>query len=127
MAVSKSTRRIRPRTNPTAESILRGSSITSERRQAWKAAQRQANELSSLRFPAYEQLYLLNLYAQEMTGLLKEIGGQFGNEDFSSYHQALIEEIRSQASQHILESMNGVEITDSMLHSQLRMHQEKLL
>jgi len=112
MATSKSTRRTRPRKNTTPESILRKSNVSAERQQAWKAAQ---SSSGPLRFPAYEQLYQLNLCADQLIGILQAI-----HDPLSAHHQALVQKVRSEASQRILETMNCVEITESFVFDQLR-------
>jgi hypothetical protein len=114
MATSKSTRRTRPHTNPTPESILRKSNVSAERQQAWKAAQTSSGPL---RFPAYEQLYRLNLCAEQLISVLKQI-----HEPSSNYHQILVQKIRSEVSQHLLEMMNNIEITEWFVSEQLCKH-----
>jgi hypothetical protein len=113
MAISKSTRRTRPRTNPTPESILHKSNVSAERRRAWKAAQSHSEGL--LRFPAYEDIYLLNVHGEGFIELLKKIGGPLSNS-----HQVAVQQVRSEASQHVLETMNAIEITDTFLQEQFR-------
>lgn len=111
MATSKSTRRTSLRTNPTPESILRKSNVSAERQRVWKTAQASSG---LLRFPAYEKLYRLNLCAEQLITALKEIRGPL-----STHHQAIVQKVRSETSQHLLEMMNDVEITDSMLWENL--------
>lgn len=113
MAVSKSTRKTSPRTNFTPEWILRTSNVSDKRRQAWKASR--GGESDLLRFPGYEQLYLLNIYAGRLIDVLKGIRGPL-----SSRHQAAVELVRSDVSQHILEVLNGVEITDMFLLEEIQ-------
>jgi hypothetical protein len=111
MAASKSTRRTRPRTNPTLESILRKSNVSAERQRVWNTAQASSGPL---RFLAYEKLYRLNLCAEQLITALKDISGPL-----STHHQAIVQKVRSETSQHLLEMMNDLEITDSMLWEKL--------
>jgi hypothetical protein len=111
MATSKSSRRPRPRTNPTPESILCKSEVSPAHQKAWKAAQ---GTSGFLRFLVYEQLYLLNLYSGKMIDVLREIDKGFPSA-LSARRRSCIQAVRSKASQHILETMNGIEITESFL------------
>ena len=120
MAVSKSTRRIRPRTNTTAEAVLRKSNVSAQRRRAWRASR--GGESDLLRFPDYEQLYLLNTYAGRLIDVLKEIGGPL-----SSHHRAAVELVRSGVSQHVLERLNGVEITDMFLLEEMQRRRGEII
>ena len=42
----------------------------------------------------------------------------------SGYYQALVQQVRSEASQHIMERLDSVEITESFLFDRLREHFE---
>ena len=76
----------------------------------------------------YDQLYRFNLHAQEMIETLKTARGKPGiPKEMSAYYQALVQEVRSLASQDILESMNEVEIKNALLSSRQRKQYEKRL
>jgi len=84
--------------------------------------------LLRLRPSIYKQLYLLNLHAREMIEMLKAARGKCGiSKEMSTYYQALVQEVRSLASQDILESMNETEIKNALLYSRLRKRHEKRL
>lgn len=81
-----------------------------------------------LRFPAYEYLYLLNVYAQKMVELLEELSRKFAiNTESLPYYQSLLQYVRASASRGLLGFMTGVEETEAWLHqSQQRVEEEKL-
>lgn len=64
-----------------------------------------------MRFPIYESLYLLNRNLQETIDLLDQIQNspRMGKQKFKAY-QVEIECLRAEATQDVLEIMNGVEI-----------------
>jgi hypothetical protein len=65
MAVSKNTRGSVPGTNAVFQSFFKNSQISEEREHAWHEVVRHAGTgTPPLRFPVYEDLYLLNVYAQ---------------------------------------------------------------
>jgi hypothetical protein len=129
MAVSKSTRTAVPDTSQLIQKIFRNSQVSEERRREWQQAQRHAEtEPSPLRFPVYEDLYLLNLSAQKLIDLLQEINSKFGlAQEDSLYHQFLIEQVRSTVSCDVVEHMAGVEHTDAWVFESLRRMEEKKL
>jgi hypothetical protein len=129
MAVSKNTRRSYPDTNELFQSFFQNSQVTEERERAWHDAVRHAGTgTPPLRFPTYEYLYFLNVYAQKTVDLLKELSSRFGlNQETSLYHQSLIQYVRAGASRELLESMAGVEHTDAWLfESQLKLEEKNL-
>ena len=59
-----------------------------------------------LRFPVYETLYLINVYAQKLVDLLEEVSVRFGiDHESREYHQSLIQFVRAVASQSIAEQV----------------------
>jgi hypothetical protein len=81
-----------------------------------------------LRFPVYEYLYSLNVYAQKILDLLKEVSSKFAlNRETLLYHQCLIQYVRAAASRDLLESMAEIEHTDSCLFQSQRHVEEKKL
>jgi len=79
-----------------------------------------------LRFPVYEDLYLLNVYAQSMVDQLNEITEKFSlNQEASTYHQCLIQYVRASVSRELLEFMAGIEHTDAWLFESQRKVEEK--
>ena len=103
------------------EKLLRHKNVPREQRKAWKAALRASErQNASLRFSLYEQLYLLNLHSQKLVDLLREIDegfDLFGG--LSAYYRSQIQGVRALASQNIVEFMNDIEITDSVLFATL--------
>jgi len=81
-----------------------------------------------LRFPVYEHLYLLNVYAQRMVELLEELSRKFAiNTESLPYYQAMLQFVRASASHGLIDFMAGVEETEAWLHqSQQRVEEEKL-
>jgi hypothetical protein len=74
MAVSKNTRRSSSDTNEAFKSFFQNSQVSEERERAWNDAVRHAGTgTPPLRFPVYEHLYFLNVYAQKMVDLLKDV------------------------------------------------------
>jgi hypothetical protein len=72
MAVSKNTRRSASDTNELFQSFFQNSQVSEERKRAWHDAVRDTGTgTPPLRFPVYEHLYSLNVYAQKMVDLLK--------------------------------------------------------
>ena len=129
MAVSKNTRRSDPDTNELFQSFFQNSQVSEERERAWHDAVRHAGTgTPPLRFPVYEYLYFLNVYAQRMVDLLKEVSSRFGlNRETSLYHQSLIQYVRAGASRELLESITGIEHTDAWLFESQRKLEEKNL
>ena len=82
----------------------------------------------SSRFPAYENLYLLNVYAQKMVELLEDLAGKFSiNREPMHYRQSLIQYVRASASQDIVDFMSGVELTEEWLFESQRRKEENSL
>ena len=129
MAVSKNTRRSSSDTNEVFKTFFQNSQVSEERERAWNDAVRHAGTgTPPLRFPVYEHLYLLNVYAQKMVDLLKDVSTRFAlNREICLYHQSLIQYVRAGASQELLQSMVEVELTESWLfQSQRRVEEKKL-
>ena len=126
MAVSKHTRKDTPGTNPFFQELFRNSRVSEERERAWQAAVRHAGTGSPpLRFPAYEHLYLLNVYAQKMVELLEDLGGNFSiNREPMLYRQSLIQYVRASASQDVVDFMSGIELTEEWLFESQRRKEE---
>jgi len=127
MAVSKNTRRSASDTNELFESFFHNTQVSEERERAWHDAVRHAGTgTPPLRFPVYEHFYSLNIYAQKLVDLLKEVSSKFGfNQETSLYHQSLIQYVRAGASRELLESMTGIEHTDAWLFESQRKMEEK--
>jgi hypothetical protein len=126
MAVSKSTRRSVSDTSQQIQDIFPASQVSEERERAWHRAVRHSETgAPPLRFPVYGPLYFLNLYAQKMVDLLKEVGGTFGiGEELSLYNQLLVQQVRSTISSQVLEYMAGIEHTDAWLFESRRKIEE---
>lgn len=126
MAVSKHNRASGCETNPFFLEIFRAQSEPNERERHWHTAMAHAGEGDPpLRFPAYECLYRINVYAQKLVDLLDEASTRFGVEhEARTYYQSLIQSVRAGASQDIVSFMNGVELTDAWLFEQLRRSEE---
>ena len=126
MPSSKRLLKLSSRTALDGEKLLRNKNVSPEQRKIWKAAVRGSERQNApLRFSLYEQLYLLNLHSQKLVELLKEVDkgfDLFGG--LSAYYQSQIQEVRSLASQNIVEFMNDIEITDSVLFAALREQQD---
>lgn len=129
MAVSKDTRRSDSYTNELFQSFFENSQVSEERAHAWHDAVPDAGTgTPPLRFPVYEYLYSLNIYAQKMVDLLEEVSSRLGlNQATSIYHQSLIQYVRAGASRELLESMAGIEHTDAWLFESQRKLEEKSL
>jgi hypothetical protein len=129
MAVSKNTRRSGPDTNAVFQKFFQNSQVSDERERAWHQAVRHAGGgMPPLRFPLYEDLYLLNVYAQSMVDQLNEITGKYSlNQEVSMYHQCLIQYVRASVSLDIVEFMAGIEHTDAWLFESQRKAEEKSL
>lgn len=129
MAVSKHNRASGCETNPFFLEVFREHSESDERERLWHAAMGHAGEGDPpLRFPVYECLYRINIYAQKLVDLLDEASSRFGVEYASvTYYQSLIQSVRAGASQDIICFMNGVELTEAWLFEQLRKHEETKL
>jgi hypothetical protein len=129
MAVSKNTRRSASDTNELFQSFFQNSQVTEERKQAWHDAVRHARTgMPPLRFPVYEHLYSLNIYAHKMLDLLKEVSSKFGlNREVSLYHQSLNRYLRTAASWELLDSMSEIEHNEAWLFQSLRHVEEKKL
>jgi hypothetical protein len=129
MAASKDNRRSAPDTNPFFLELFRKSSVSKERERAWHDAVRHAGTGDpQLRFPVYEHLYLLNVYAQKMVDLLEDVSRKFAiNNESLPYYQSLLQYVRASASHGLINFMAGVEETEAWLHqSQRRVEEEKL-
>jgi hypothetical protein len=129
MAVSKNTRRSTSDTNPLFQTFFQNSRVSEERERAWHDAVRHVGGgTPPLRFPVYEHLYTLNVYAQRMVDLLQEVSCRFAlNREISVYHQTLIQYVRAGATQELLQSMEEVELTETWLfESQRRVEERKL-
>ena len=129
MAASKDNRRSAPDTNPFFLGLFRNSSVSKERERVWHDAIRHAGTGDpKLRFPVYEHLYLLNVYAQRMVELLEELSRKFAiNSESLPYYQAMLQFVRASASHGLIDFMAGVEQTEAWLHqSQRRVEEEKL-
>jgi hypothetical protein len=129
MAVSKHTRTSGDETNPFFQELFRNSRVSKEREHAWHDAVRHAGTGSPpLRFPTYEHLYLLNVYAQKMVELLEELGGNFSiKREPMLYRQSLIQYVRASASQDVVDFMSGVELTEEWLFESQRRKEENSL
>jgi hypothetical protein len=129
MAVYKNTRRSASDTNEQFQSFFQNSRISEERERAWHEAVRHAGTgTPSLRFPVYEHLYSLNVYAQKMDALLKEVSSKFGlNREVSLYHHSLIQYVRAASSRELLDSMSEIEHTEAWLFQSQRHVEEKKL
>ena len=129
MAVSKNTRGSVPDTNAGFQRFFKKSQISEERERAWHEAVRHTGTgTPPLRFPIYEDLYLLNVHAQSMLDQLNEISSKFSlNQETSVYHQCLIQYVRASASRELLEFMAGIEDTDAWLFESQRRGEEKNL
>ena len=129
MAVSKNTRRSASDTNEFFQSLFQNGQVSEERERAWHDAMRHAGTgTPPLRFPIYEHFYSLNIYAQKMVDLLKEISGKFVlNRETSLYHQSLIQYVRAAASRDLLESMAEIEHTEAWLFQSHRHVEERKL
>jgi hypothetical protein len=129
MAVSKHSRPNGCETNPFFLGLFRDRGESDERERIWHTAIAHAGEgAPPLRFPVYEALYLINVYAQKLVDLLEEVGKRFGiDSDLREYHQSMIQMVRAVTSQSITEYMNGVEITEEWLFERLWMNEEKKL
>lgn len=127
MAVPKDNRPSGCETNPFFLGVFRDHGEPDARERAWHTAIAHAGEGSPpLRFPAYEALYLINVYAQKLVDLLDVVGNRLGiGHDSREYHQSLIQFVRASASQDIAEFMGGVELTEEWLFERLRVEEEK--
>jgi hypothetical protein len=126
MAVSKNNRATGCETNPFFLELFRAHSESDERERHWHKAMAHAGEGDPpLRFPGYECLYRINVYAQKLVDLLDEASTRFGVEHESvAYYQSLIQSVRAGASQDIVSFMNGVELTEAWLFEQSRKCEE---
>lgn len=125
MAASKDTRPSTPDTNPFFLKLFRNSSVSEKRERVWHDAVRHAGTGDPrLRFPVYEHLYLLNVYAQKVVELPEELRHKFAiNKESLPYFQY----VRASATHGLVGFMNGVEETEAWLHqSQQRAEEEKL-
>ena len=129
MAASNDTRRSSSDTNPFFLKLFRNSSVSKERERIWHdAVQHAAAGDPPLRFPVYEHLYLLNVYAQKMVELLEELSRKFAiNSESLPYYQSMLQYVRASASHGLIDFMARVEETEAWLHqSQQRVEEEKL-
>jgi hypothetical protein len=130
MAVTKHTRASGCETNPFFLELFRDRrSDSDERERTWHTAMAHAGEgTPPLRFPVYETLYLINVYAQRLVDLLEDVSNRFGIDHESlGYHQSLIQFVRAVASQSIAEYMNDVEVTEEWLFERQRITEENKL
>lgn len=129
MAVSKNTRKSVSDTNELFASFFESSQVSEERERAWRDAIRHAGTgTPPLRFPVYEHLYSLNVYAQKIVDLLQEVSGRFDlNREVSLYHQSLIQYVRAGASRELLDSMSEIEHTEAWLFQSQRHIEERKL
>ena len=129
MAASKDTRRSAPDTNPFFLKLFRNSSVSKERERIWHDAVQHAGAGDPpLRFPVYEDLYLLNVYAQKMVELLEDLSRKFAiNSESLPYYQSMLQYLRASASHGLIDFMARVEETEAWLHqSQQRLEEAKL-
>jgi hypothetical protein len=129
MAVSKNTRRSVPDTNALFQTFFQNSQVSREREREWQEAVRHAGTgTPPLRFPVYEDLYFLNVYAQRMVDLLHEIASKFSlSQESCLYHESLVQYVRASASQELSSAMAGIEQTEEWLfESQRRVEEKKL-
>jgi hypothetical protein len=71
---------------------------------------------------------LVNVHAQKMVDLLKEVTSKFAlNRETSLYHQSLVQYVRAAASRDLLESMAEIEHTESWLFQSQRNVEERKL
>jgi hypothetical protein len=128
MADSKHTRASGCGTNPFFLELFRNKSEADERERIWHSAVSFAGDgAPPLRFPLYETLYLLNVYAQKMVDLLEELSSKYAlDRDSVVYHQSLIQYVRASASQTISGHMSGVEITEGWLFESQRLAEERI-
>jgi hypothetical protein len=129
MAASKDTRRSAPDTNPFFLKLFRNSSVSKERERIWHEAVSHAGAGDPpLRFPVYEHLYLINVYAQKMVELLEDLSRKFAiNSESLLYHQSMLQYVRASASHGLIDFMARVEETEAWLHqSQQRAEEQKL-
>jgi hypothetical protein len=129
MAVTKHTRASGCETNPFFLELFRDRSDSDERERTWHTAMAHAGEgAPPLRFPVYETLYLINVYAQKLVDLLEDASNRFGIDHESlEYHQSMIQFVRAVASQSIAEHMNDVEVTEEWLFERQRVTEENKL
>ena len=127
MAVPKHTRPSGCETNPFFLELFRDRSDADERERSWRIAMVHAGEgTPPLRFPVYENLYLLNLHAQKLMDLLWEMSDKYGiDNEYFEYHQSMIQLVRAEASQAIAAFMSDVELTDEWLFDRQRSKEEK--
>ena len=129
MAVSKHTRPPGSDTNLFIRELFHNSQVSDNRQQEWQDAVRHAGTgTPPLRFPVYEHLYQFNLCAEKMVELLGELSNKFAIEPKALlYNQSLIQYARAVISLDIVESMAGVEHTETWLfQTQQRSEEEKL-
>jgi len=126
MAVPKHTRASGCETNPFFLDLFRDRSDSDERERSWRIAMVHAGEgAPPLRFPVYENLYLINLHAQKLMDLLWEMSDKYGiDSEYLEYHQSLIQLVRAGASQSIAAFMSDVEVTDEWLFERQRLREE---
>jgi hypothetical protein len=122
MAVSKSTRRYPSDTRRHIQTLFRKSHVSGERRRAWYSATAHLDGgVVGLRFPIYEHLYQLNLYAQKLFDLVGEISERLNVPlDDARYHQYLIQQVRSAVTSDVLDQMGDIEHIEGWLFESLR-------
>jgi hypothetical protein len=129
MAVSKSTRRYPSDTRRHIQTLFRKSHVSGERRRAWYSATAHLDGgVVGLRFPIYEHLYQLNLYAQKLFDLVGEISERLNVPlDDARYHQYLIQQVRSAVTSDVLDQMGDIEHIEGWLFESLRRAEERTL
>jgi len=129
MAVSKDTCRFPSSTNPLFLELFSTSKGSTDGEREWcGAVQRFESDDHPLRFPIYEYVYLLNLRAQEVIDLLEKIGGLCEiAQDRVAYHQALMQQLRAEASSSAMEHMADIEPMEEWLFERLHKTEERRL
>ena len=129
MAVSKNTRQPVTDTNAALLSILRNSKTLRDVEPSWtKSLVHSETGEPALRFPVYGCLYQINVHSQALIDSLKAVSSKFGLDQYeTTYHQALIQYVRSSATGNILGAMGEIEHTEAWLfQTQLRTEEKRL-
>jgi hypothetical protein len=128
MAISKSTRRVDADTSRRIQQLFDKSQVSEEREQAWYQATRHTESGTlSLRFPVYEHIYLLNIYAQKLVDLIQTLSEHSALDDYFLHHQFLIQYVRASISGEVLNSISEIERTEAWLFDALRREEERKL
>lgn len=127
MAVSKNTRRSDSDTNQVLKEILQSNKVSADREQGWSQALRHTETGDPpLRFPVYEHLYQINVYAQYLVDALRAASEKFTiNQSWSVYQQSLVKYVRAADTRNILTEMTEIEHTEAWLFQTLRDREEK--